>query len=343
MNVRPTIAARPAPAPIIDIPIDESVVQTSAFSPKFIGVILGAAILGLGFGYFIKTSSYSRMQYTGQKEAAIRVRDGLRPKIEAAQNVAAQINKLDPTKPQPELAEQLAKADFVPAGGTLAGNASLLGGSNVYNVNQFMAQALVMQQLLKEHHRMTNTVDKEELQQLLENNELLQGNKQFAVAYDYRGLLSHLQSKAEDKQYAPRPGQLVILKPGAEVMEDGNIEVIRPSDNKTEQAAVKGLIPLNVTELVKTGGQNALQRYDQRVRNLKVFSRELEKSAHGLLDGINPLADRADAPLIQLSSSDAPSSSAPSGAPPAEVAPAEAAPADAAPADAAPADAPPSE
>ena len=281
--------------------MDESAGQRSAFSPAFIGLVAGAVVLGAILGYFFASSSQAKRMYNAQTEAAKQVRDRVKPSVEAAKQINGQIAKIAQASATPdyESAAKLVELKFVPEASSIN---SLVGGSNTYNINQFMAKASVLQQLLKQHNHLTNNVDRKELEELVKNNEIVQGNKKFAVIYNYKTLLDHLQSKKTDAEYKPTEGRLVAIEK-FEVDEKGEVSFLNLSDNKQATYSVRGVIPLNVNEILKTGGQNALQRYKQRVETLRFYAEDLDKSTQGLLEGLDKLADRGEAPFIQLSSS----------------------------------------
>lgn len=323
--------ARPAyeSQPILDIPVDETAGQRSTFSPAFLALVGGTLVMGLVMGYIFASSSQLKRLYNAQTEAAKTSRERIKPSMEEAKKVIAQVKGLtkDTTKPNYEVAASLAESKFVPDPGAVN---SMIGGSNSYNINQFMAKASVLKQMLKQHNYMTNTVDKAELEELVKNNDILQGSKQFAVIYNYKILLEHLKSGGDDKGFKPTEGRLVAIDKW-EVDDKGEVSFKNLADNKEASFSVKGVIPLNVSEILKTGGQNALQRYKQRVETLAFYAEDLDKGMGGLVEGLDKLADRGEAPFIQLTASEPPAAPTPpadDAAPAAPAAPApEAAPA----------------
>ena len=222
------------------------------------------------------------------------------PKIEASKDVAKKVASLDPTSPNFEAASALAAMEFAPEPGVLGAGAAYVGGDNVYNVTEFQGKALAFKQLLTRHDYMTNKVDKEELEQLVQGNELLQGNKNFAVRYNYKQLVNHLKDQGDDKTYKPLPGSLVLIDE-FKVDDDGQVGYQSLSNNQKVTESVRGIIPIEKTEIFKTGGQNALQRYERRVKVLKYYAQDLEKATTGIVDGLGELAHRGEAPLLQLS------------------------------------------
>jgi len=158
------------------VEIDESVVEQKLFSPAALGIMAGMLAIGLIFGTFGSKASQARSVYDAQTKAANTVREDVKPFVETAQKVADKATKLDPTKPQYDVVKALADEKFVPPPSLMGGNAAFIGGDNVYNVTQFAAKATTFKQLLDRHNYETK-IDKEELDQLLEGNELLQGTR----------------------------------------------------------------------------------------------------------------------------------------------------------------------
>lgn len=287
-----------------DVEIDESVVEKGLFSPATIGIMAGMLVVGLVFGSFGSKASQARSVYDAQTRAAGTVRDDVKPFVDKATEVAGKAAKLDPTKPNYELVAQLAGEKFVPPPGLMGGNAAFIGGDNVYNVTTFAAKATTFKQLLDRHNYQTK-IDKEELDQLLEGNELLQGNKKFAVLYNHKQLLAHLKDKKDDKDFKPGGGRLVLLEK-FETDDEGNVTYESLANKSEGQVNVKNIIPLEKSEMIKTGGQNALQRYKRRVEVIRFYAADLTKSTNGLIEGLAAVADRGSAPLLQLSVPEAP-------------------------------------
>ncbi len=300
--------------PVQDVDIDESVTESSMFSPQFIVVMVGMLGLGLLFGIFGTRAQQARGIYANQTRAATKVRDRVKPKVETARDLADTVAKMNPTEPDFELAAALPEEDFVPGPGVLGSGAAYIGGDNVYNITQFQSKAAAFEQMLKRHNYMTNTVDKEELKQLIEGNELLQGDKNFAVRFNYDQLLNHLKAQEPATAYKPRPGSLVLVEE-FKVDEEGNVAYQTPGGESSGKESVRAIVPLDKSEILKTGGQNALQRYKRRVDVLKYYALDLQKSTSGLLAGLDTLADRGDPPLLQFSAPDPPSESSPAPAP----------------------------
>jgi len=99
-----------------------------------------------------------------------------------------------------------------------------------------------------------------------------------------------------------------------ETDEEGNVTYESLANKSEGQINVKNIIPIEKSEMIKTGGQNALQRYKRRVEVIRFYAADLKKSTSGLVEGLSAVADRGGAPLIQLSVPEAPAGEAAGGA-----------------------------
>ena len=60
-----------------------------------------------------------------------------------------------------------------------------------------------------------------------------------------------------------------------------------------------------LAEILKTAGaNNALTRYARRVNNLKFYAQDLDKSMTSIEDNLNKIAERDDAPIIQVTAAE---------------------------------------
>lgn len=275
--------------------VDESVVKKSAFSPAMIGVAVIVLGLGIGAGYMISSVSGAHELNQVQETAGARAYSSLLPSVGDSKKAVSMIETLakDPTTVNYELPAQLAKLDLVPKNPQISG---FLGSSNIQNINLFMSKAGALRQLIKQHDRMTNVVDKEELKKLEEGNKIVQGNKKFAVLYNHKALLNHLKAKSKkgekissgagDKSYVPPPGRLVLLD-SWKIDDEGAVEFTSLSSNQKNRRSALDVVPLDASEILKTGGQNALQRYMKRVKTLAYYAADLK--AKGMADLLIPI------------------------------------------------------
>jgi hypothetical protein len=320
------VSSRPAPAamPVEDVDVDMSVMDSNLFSPKFLAMMGGALVVGLLFGYLFSASSQARATYAAQKQGANQVRDIVVPKLVETKKAIDMVAAMDPNKPDFSTAAAAAELDFVPQG-IFAGNGIRIGSDNIYAINQFRANASLFKMMLADHDKKTNKVDKEELEALSggENADLLDKNSRFAVLFTHDVLLKHIAEEVPDAQYMPPKGSMVKIT-GLEIDEDGNVAYQSLNDNQERKISVRNLIPMNADQIIKTAGANtALTRYKARVNALKGTAVLLQNSMTNIEDNLNKLAERDDAPLIQVTASETPAEGKPAEGAPAEDAPAE--------------------
>jgi hypothetical protein len=280
----------------IDLPEDLKVPGGSVFSGPVITVLVATLIAGLLFGMLFSTSSHHRQVDNARTADAQKIRDGLKPLIGELQETSKAIAALDPAKVDFEAAETLAKKNFAASGQILGGNRLLLGPEIIDSVTNYITDSAMLAALLVEHNRMTNIVDKDEIEKILAGNEALE-DSQFAALFDFMHALRH----GGDEQYQPRVGRLVTLT-NLRPNEDGKVTVGYLNSNRTEDVDLRGLIPLRRETILATAGDNALTRYDRRVRNIKALSEKIDGYSPRILELLNELADRGSAPIIKLSS-----------------------------------------
>lgn len=291
--------------PVQHVDIDESVAERPVFSPAVFGIIGGALVVGLAFGFMMSTSSNARSLYDNQTEGARMVRDKLKPAVAEAEKGAKAVTALNPNTPEFDKVSALAKIKIAPDPGLLAAGSQWIGGGNVYNITSFASKAAMLQEMIKRHDYLTNQVDKEELEKLVEGNELLKGDKNFAVIYNHKQLLDHLKNKRDDKAFKPANGSLVLIDK-FEVDDEGNVPYARINSKNEGAWPVRGVIPLKIDDILKTGGETALTRYKRRVGVLQFYAKDLLKSSGGIVDELDKLADRGGAPFLQLSNPEPP-------------------------------------
>jgi len=149
--------------------------------------------------------------------------------------------------------------------------------------------------MLKQHDRLTNKVDKEELEKLMKDNKVL-NESGFGVLFDFKYTLNN----GGNDNYRPKMGTLVAFKKMDEKSHEVEVEFL--GSGEKGKVPVQGFIPIDKGQILKTGGQNALQRYQQRVRRLKFQAKKIAKYRDGFMAPIDKVADRGDAPLVQFGS-----------------------------------------
>lgn len=323
----PAAALKPRPAPVAEAPIidggpDIPMDKARTFDGKTVGLLATMIIVGLVFGYAGSQTMHFRKLSEDRKRDALKVHDSIQKPIEnITKEVVPAITKLDFSKPDYEAAAKLAQLEFVPDAGSLGGNQILIGSNNVYNITQTMGKAMALRELLKQHDYLTNKVDKAELEQLMSDNAVLQTEDSFGIVFNYKAIIESLgktkgDPKTAAKGYLPPTGRLVTFGK-QEVNEEGDIKVKFPSNGGEAPSSIFGVVVLDKNEMLKSGGQNALARYSQRVKTIKFYANDLANTSNGLLDGLKQIAEGADPAAA------APAAPAADAAPPAE-APAEA-------------------
>lgn len=291
--------------PVHDVQIDESVAERAVFSPAVLGLIGGVLIVGLVFGYMFAQSSQARDLFDKQTEAAKGLVEMLEPKVDASKQVVALIASMDSSKPEYDKTTKLNGIKFVPEEGTITSKTVFLGGSIVYDTTTFMSKALTFKQLIKRHADLTEA-DKEELDSLMTGNELLGSDKGFAILYEHNQLLDHTKAERDASKFKPKPGRLVSIDE-FKVSEEGKVAFTHLNSENGGDWPVFGIIPLEKNDLLKTAGQdNALARYKRRVDTLKRYALDLDKHVKGVVQPVKEVAERGGAPVLQMSSPEAP-------------------------------------
>jgi hypothetical protein len=264
----------------------------STFSPMMLMLFGALLIIGVIFGWAASSSMANSGLYNSQTADAARIHEALVPKVAEFEKAKAAIAKLSPTKVDFEAAAALAEFDFAPDGNLLRGNRLLLGPKLITDLTAFTVDSNMLKAMLAEHHYMTNTVDKEELKKIMENNELLD-KERFAVLFDY----DHLAANSGGDSYMPKPGRLVTvtsMKKG----EDGKIEVSLLNSNDTVKTLVQGILPLAKSDILKSGGPNALQRYKKRIERIQRMTVEVDQRTGPMMTSLKELGSREPAGLF---------------------------------------------
>lgn len=260
-------------------------------------------VVGIVFGVAFMSGQNASRLLEMRTEDARSLRDAVKPKVADFQAVAEKIQKMNSDTPNGELAKELAEEDFALPGSALAAVRIPLPGGVTDTVAQFAADTKELQTALDEHARLTNKVDAEEIKAILENNEALQENRAFGVIYDVEDVR---KSSAEDN-YQPKRGRLVGVKDYDKENNQYVIELLGSGEER--KVPPEKIIPLEVKEILKTGGQNALARYKWRVRNLKYLAGKISKYTGSMQDSLNVAADgdmEASAPAAEPAAAEEP-------------------------------------
>ncbi|AWV89129.1 hypothetical protein DN745_07180 [Bradymonas sediminis] len=309
---RPPAAAAPAPRPApqksapaaepakprvpqANIQLDDEDLKAAGnatFSPMVMGLLGAVLLVGVGFGWAASTSLANSEIYNTQTADGARIHGALEPKVAEFQKAKGMVAKLSATEPDFESAKALAALDFTADGNLMGGGRLLLGSKLISDLTGYSVDAAMLTELLADHDNMTNNVDKQELEAISQNNELLDKDR-FAVLFDF----NYLAKNNTSDTYSPRPGRLVNVL-SMEKDEEGKVEVSYLNSSKTSKTLLQGLVPLEKGELLKSDGPNALQRYQKRVDRIKKMSDRLDNRVNPLMSSLKTLGERDKAGLF---------------------------------------------
>jgi len=264
----------------------------ATFSPMVMGLLGAVLLVGVGFGWAASTSLGNSEIYNAQTADGARIHGALEPKVAEFQKAKGMVAKLSATEPDFESAKALAALDFTADGNLMGGGRLLLGSKLISDLTGYSVDAAMLTELLADHDNMTNNVDKQELEAIAQNNELLDKDR-FAVLFDF----NYLAKNNTSDTYSPRPGRLVNVM-SMEKDEDGKVEVSYLNSSKTSKTLLQGLVPLEKGELLKSDGPNALQRYQKRVDRIKKMSDRLDNRVNPLMSSLKTLGERDKAGLF---------------------------------------------
>jgi hypothetical protein len=258
-------------------------------------ILLGVmAVVGVTFGIFISNSMKTREIREARSQDAARILEEIKPRLQAYDSVKKTANELNPSEPNFDAAASMADQNISPDGNLLGGNRLLLSPTAIDHVTSYTVDSNMLAQMLDEHDRLTNEVDKKELKQLAENSEVVKKDK-FALLFDY----GHLAKTSGDENYVPKPGRLVTVK-SLEQNEEGKITVELLGSDKTVDTRIQGIIPITKSEMMKTEGPNAAKRYADRVKEIQRQIARIEKYRASLTTELEELANLEAAPLLSF-------------------------------------------
>lgn len=262
-------------------PVDSAGFEAGkTFSGPVIAMAVAAFVVGGAFAYGIAQITTTNQLISIQQRDAKALSDQVKPRVAAFEEIARKINALDPNVPDFAAASDLAVDTFV-VGGTILANVTVpMEGRATSNVASYAADSTQLRSLLVEHNRFTNEVDKEELDALLAENQEVAENSGFGVVVDIDGIAA-----AIDAGRVLPSARLVGFRRLLD--EQKKVEVAILPGGEIRQLNFDQVIPLDKSEVLKAGGQNALQRYSLRVRNLKYHVGQIEKYRASLLGSLD--------------------------------------------------------
>ncbi len=258
--------------------------QGSAFSKSAIGLATVTFIVGIALMWATMSSVNANQLLSMQEEDAQKLTTAVKPKVQEFIDISDEIMEMSYTAPNLELAEKLGKAEFAIPGGILASVRVPLSGGLTDSVAQYAADSAMLKTMLQDHQRMTAKVDKEEITQILNGEEAVKNNKAFGVVYDVQDVMKN----ADSEDYQPKRATLVGVRDFKEDEKKYEIEYL--SSGKLAFSEPKNLILLDKAQILKAGGQNALTRYTNRVKNIKYQTDKMKKYAPSLLESLERAA-----------------------------------------------------
>lgn len=259
-------------------------------------LVLMVVLLGVGiiFGWMVANTMSNRQVYNARSDDAARVHEAIEPRLAEVEEAQKLVGELSADEPDYEAIDKLAEMEFKLEGNVLSSNRLLLGPEIIDYVTSFAADASMLQVLIEDHKRITES-EKEELDALVADNEVLKKDR-FAVLFDY----DFLAQRSGGDDYMPKPGKLVTVPEEMEKDDEGQIEVEMLGGDRTVKTRVQGIIPLHKADILKTGGDNALQRYKSRLVRINRQLAKFDEYSDRMMSSLQELAEKEEAPLVNL-------------------------------------------
>ncbi len=259
------------------------------FSAPVIGALVVATFIGAAFMWAIMSSWNANQLLEIQQNDAIKLRDAARPKIAAFTELAEKIAKMPTVSPDFDAADALTTADFAISGAVLSNVTIPLPGTTTDSVSTYAADSAQLKQMLADHKRYTNGVDRDELTKLMEDNKAVEENAGFGIVINPQAIAD----KWDKDDYRPQMGTLVGFKKVIEESKKVEIAILPAGDIR--QVPLNEFIPIDKAQILKAGGQNAMQRYAYRVKNIKFQANKISQYTESLLTSLDIAAGNAPA------------------------------------------------
>jgi hypothetical protein len=278
----------------------EAVGQTTFSTPVLILLAI-LFVVGCVVGVIGGNTMQTRDLYHAQQRHAQTIYSELEPKLKDFEIVAESVSQMSTTDVDFEITKAIADKNIVPDANLLAGKKLFFGREALGPLTSYLIEAGLLSRLIERHRRMTLEVDKKRLESLMKSD-TAQLSRRIAVSFDYR----HLAKQSRKDGYRPRPGQLVeipasSLKEGGQDLkldDKGRVEIKGLKSDATKTVYLRSLIPVQKDDLLDAAGPNALQRYKDRVRELKAQVKQIQKYSDSVLSTLEKIANRKSAPLI---------------------------------------------
>jgi len=309
-----------------DLSLDDdlSIEEEDTFSTTVLALMAAILVVGVVFGYFAAESLRNRALYQARTDDASTILEEMRPKLENFQTVFETVQQMDPGKVQYEKAKTLADTDVALKPSVLPGNRLLLGRELTGLLTRYMVDSQQLASLLQDHNRMTNQVDREELEELRGRDGEKVSEEVYGIVFDYRSLVQNVRRTG----FVPSQGRLARLEglPGQKDDEEGGnsddeeggdedgeeipegqvrFELLNGTESGT--VATQSVIPISRQQMRSAvSGKNAFERYRQRMGQIARLTEEINGYSERLVNRFESMANRPAPSLIQLSGSSAP-------------------------------------
>ena len=275
-----------------DLSLDESTFSTPV-------IVLLVVMLGIGllFGFIGASSFQTRKLYNAQTSHAQSVLDVLEKRVANFKEVKNIVQDMNPEKVEYKKAKKLAEFDLAVNMTTLGTDKLLLGGERTAMLTSYIVQAQRLEAMIEEHNRQTNQVDKKDLEKIVggKDEQEKKKNEQFAAVFNF----DHLRRNGGKEDYQPVTGKLVTIT-NLEEPKEQKVQYKLPDSGRTGQVNIRGVVPLSKGDVLTVGGENAFERYQRRVSEIKHVVKKMAQRPSALVQKLKELADRGGAPLIQL-------------------------------------------
>lgn len=248
-----------------------------------IAALAVAALVGAAFSWAGMSAVNANQLIEIRQNDAKKLRDAVKPKVANFEETNAKIAKLSGLAPDLDLAKDIADDDFVVPGSVLASVTIPLEGMATDNVANYAADTTALKQMLNDHVRYTSA-DAEELQKISDENKAVQENAGFGVVVDPKKIAENFDKEG----FVHERGRLVGFKKFLE--KEGKVEITILPAGDVRQVEVNQFVPIEAAEILKAGGQNALQRHKMRIANIKFKANQIEKYRDSLVDSLEMAA-----------------------------------------------------
>ena len=262
------------------------------------GILL---VMGLFFGFMAAQTMQVRDLENRRIGDAQRVQDYLEPRLVALTEAVEIIEGLDPLNPDYDAVRRLSQLEMAIGAEALPNNRILLGRQIVGPLHQLSAQSNLLQERVREHHALTARVDRAEIEALKAHQaEQTSEEGQLALALNLGQYAGFQQNPTE---FRPPTGRLVMVT-DPEQDEEGMIEIkVLYREGERQRVTPISVLMINEGDLLLSDGENALKRYERRVRALKSQVDTITRRIEPLRQAVAEVASQEGPGLLALTGS----------------------------------------